>query len=250
MTGVRYLILSDIHANLDALDAVLAAAPRETWDRVVVLGDLVGYGADPNAVVDRVRALDPLAVIRGNHDKACCGIEDASNFNHVARIAASWTEDHLTPENRNYLRDLPAGPVVIDDRVEICHGSPFDEDHYIFDAEDARRALEAGDRQLCLFGHTHLPVVFRRAGNTYDGFLPEGDADTTIALQDGVRYVVNPGSVGQPRDGDPRAGFAIYDTEGPTLTLRRIPYAVDAAQRRILGAGLPASLANRLAVGR
>ena len=250
MTRVRYLILSDIHANLDALDAVLAAAPRETWDRVVVLGDLVGYGADPNAVVDRVRALDPLAVIRGNHDKACCGIEDASNFNHVARIAASWTEDHLTPENRNYLRDLPAGPVVIDDRVEICHGSPFDEDHYIFDAEDARRALEAGDRQLCLFGHTHLPVVFRRAGNTYDGFLPEGDADTAITLQDGVRYVVNPGSVGQPRDGDPRAGFAIYDTEGPTLTLRRIPYAVDAAQRRILGAGLPASLANRLAVGR
>jgi diadenosine tetraphosphatase ApaH/serine/threonine PP2A family protein phosphatase len=250
MTGVRYLILSDIHANLDALDAVLAAAPRATWDRVVVLGDLVGYGADPNAVVDRVRALDPLAVIRGNHDKACCGIEDASNFNHVARIAASWTEDHLTPENRSYLRDLPAGPVVIDDRVEICHGSPFDEDHYIFDAEDARRALEAGDRQLCLFGHTHLPVVFRRAGNTFDGFLPEGDADTTITLQDGVRYVVNPGSVGQPRDGDPRAGFAIYDTEGPTLTLRRIPYAVDAAQRRILGAGLPASLANRLAVGR
>ncbi len=250
MTRVRYLILSDIHANLDALDAVLAAAPRDTWDRVIVLGDLVGYGADPNAVVDRVRALDPLAVIRGNHDKACCGIEDASNFNHVARIAASWTEGHLTPENREYLRDLPAGPVVIDDRVEICHGSPFDEDHYIFDAEDARRALEAGDRQLCLFGHTHLPVVFRRAGTMYDGFLPEGDADTTLTLQDGVRYVINPGSVGQPRDGDPRAGFAIYDTEGPTLTLRRVPYAVDAAQRRILGAGLPASLANRLAVGR
>lgn len=247
---MRYLILSDIHANLDALDAVLAAAPPGTWDRVIVLGDLVGYGADPNAVVDRVRALNPLAVIRGNHDKACCGIEDASNFNHIARIAATWTEDHLTPENRDYLRDLPAGPVTIDDRVEICHGSPFDEDHYIFDAEDARRALEAGDRQLCLFGHTHLPVVFRRAGEMYDGFLPEGDADTRLPLEEGVRYVVNPGSVGQPRDGDPRAAFALYDTEGPTLTLRRVAYAVDAAQRRILGAGLPASLANRLAVGR
>jgi diadenosine tetraphosphatase ApaH/serine/threonine PP2A family protein phosphatase len=247
---LRYLILSDIHANLDALDAVLAAAPPDAWDRVIVLGDLVGYGADPNAVVDRVRELNPLAVIRGNHDKACCGIDDASNFNHIARIAASWTEDHLTPSNREYLRLLPPGPVVIDDRVEICHGSPYDEDHYIFDAEDARRALEAGDRQLCLFGHTHLPVVFRRSGDSYDAFLPEGDADTTLALQEGVRYVVNPGSVGQPRDGDPRAAFAIYDTEGPTLTLRRVPYAVDAAQRRILGAGLPASLANRLAVGR
>jgi predicted phosphodiesterase len=247
---LRYLILSDIHANLDALEAVLAAAPPGTWDRVIVLGDLVGYGADPNAVVDKVRALNPLAVIRGNHDKACCGIEDASNFNHVARIAASWTEDHLTPSNREYLRDLPAGPMAIDDRLEICHGSPYDEDHYIFDAEDARRALEAGDRQLCLFGHTHLPVVFMRSRDSYDAFLPEGDADTTLALQDGVRYVVNPGSVGQPRDGDPRAAFALYDTEGPMLTLRRIPYAVDSAQRRILGAGLPASLANRLAVGR
>jgi diadenosine tetraphosphatase ApaH/serine/threonine PP2A family protein phosphatase len=247
---VRYLILSDLHANMDALDAVLQAAPPGTWDRVIVLGDLVGYGADPNAVIDRVRELNPLAVIRGNHDKACCGIEDASNFNQVARIAASWTEDHLTPENRTYLRELPAGPVVIDDRLEICHGAPYDEDHYIFDADDARRALEAGDRQLCLFGHTHLPVVFRRNGNSYDGFLPDGDTDTTIQLEEGVRYVVNPGSVGQPRDGDPRAAFAIYDTDGPTLTLRRVPYAVDAAQRRILGAGLPASLANRLAVGR
>ena len=247
---MRYLIISDIHANLEALEAVLAAAPADTWDRVIVLGDLVGYGADPNAVVDRVRELNPLAVIRGNHDKACCGIEDASNFNQVARIAASWTEDTLTPANRDYLRELPAGPVVIDERVEICHGAPYDEDHYIFDAEDARRALEAGDRQLCLFGHTHLPVVFRRNGKVCDGFLPEGDSDTTLLLEKGVRYVVNPGSVGQPRDGDPRAAFAIYDTAGPTLTLRRVPYAVDAAQRRILGAGLPASLANRLAVGR
>ena len=246
---MRYLIIADIHGNIDALEMVLAAA-QGRWDRLLVLGDLVGYGGAPNEVVDRIRDLNPAAIIRGNHDKAACGLEDGSNFNHVARVAASWTYESLTPINRQYLRELPAGPEAIDDRVEICHGAPFDEDHYIFDAEDARRALEAGDRQLCLFGHTHLPVVFRRAGNTYDGFLPEGDADTTLALQDGVRYVVNPGSVGQPRDGDPRAGFAIYDTEGPTLTLRRVPYAVDAAQRRILGAGLPASLANRLAVGR
>ena len=161
-----------------------------------------------------------------------------------------WTGDTLTPENRDYLRSLPAGPLVIDEYVEICHGSPFDEDHYIFDADDARRALEAGTRQLCLFGHTHLPVVFRRAGNAYDGFVPEGDAEIRLPLEDGVRYVVNPGSVGQPRDGDPRAAFAIYDSETRILTLRRVPYAVDAAQRRILGAGLPASLANRLSVGR
>ena len=247
---MRYLILSDIHSNLDALEAILQTVERGSWDRVVVLGDLVGYGGAPNAVIDRIRDLNPVAIIRGNHDKASCGIEDGSNFNHVARVAAMWTGDTLTPENRDYLRGLPAGPLVIDDYVEICHGSPFDEDHYIFDADDARRALEAGTRQLCLFGHTHLPVVFRRAGNAYDGFVPEGDAEIQLPLEDGVRYVVNPGSVGQPRDGDPRAAFALYDSETRVLTLRRVPYAVDAAQRRILGAGLPASLANRLSVGR
>ena len=247
---MRYLILSDIHSNLDALEAILQTAEHGSWDRVVVLGDLVGYGGAPNAVIDRIRDLNPVAIIRGNHDKASCGIEDGSNFNHVARVAAMWTGDTLTPQNRDYLRSLPAGPLVIDDYVEICHGSPFDEDHYIFDADDARRALEAGTRQLCLFGHTHLPVVFRRAGNAYDGFVPEGDAEIQLPLEDGVRYVVNPGSVGQPRDGDPRAAFALYDSETRVLTLRRVPYAVDAAQRRILGAGLPASLANRLSVGR
>jgi diadenosine tetraphosphatase ApaH/serine/threonine PP2A family protein phosphatase len=247
---VRYLILSDIHANLEALDAVLARTPADTWDRLIVLGDLVGYGAAPNPVIDRVRELAPFAIIRGNHDKAACGLEDGANFNHVARVAAQWTGDTLTAENREYLRSLPAGPAIIDEHVEICHGSPFDEDHYIFDAEDAWRALQAGTRQLCLFGHTHLPVVFRLEGEVFDGFLPDGEADMDLPLRAGVRYVVNPGSVGQPRDGDPRAAFALYDSEDLTLVLRRVPYAVDAAQRRILGAGLPASLANRLAVGR
>jgi diadenosine tetraphosphatase ApaH/serine/threonine PP2A family protein phosphatase len=247
--AVRYLILSDIHANIDALEAVLSAADG-TWERLLVLGDLVGYGGEPNGVIDRIRALEPFAIIRGNHDKAACGLEDASNFNQIARYAAVWTGETLTPENREYLRNLPSGPLNIDDRVEICHGSPFDEDHYIFDAEDALRAIEAGERQLCLFGHTHLPVVFQLHGDTFGGFVPEGEAETTIALQDGVRYVVNPGSVGQPRAGDPRAAFAIYDSESASLVLRRVPYPVDAAQRRILVAGLPASLANRLAVGR
>ena len=157
---MRYLILSDIHANIDALETVLAAAPADTWDRVIVLGDLVGYGAEPNAVIDRILALDPLMVIRGNHDKAACGIDDGSSFNTVARTAAHWTLGALTPANREYLRLLPQGPVVIDERIEICHGAPFDEDHYIFDADDATRALDTDTRPLCLFGHTHLPVIF------------------------------------------------------------------------------------------
>jgi diadenosine tetraphosphatase ApaH/serine/threonine PP2A family protein phosphatase len=247
---VRYLILSDIHANIDAFEAVLAAAPGDIWDRALVLGDLVGYGAEPNAVIARVRALDPLAVIRGNHDKAACGIDDGSSFNTVARLSARWTSEALSPEHRDYLRALPQGPVPIDATIEICHGAPFDEDHYIFDAEDARRALDAASRAVCLFGHTHLPVIFRRNPTLFEGFMPEGPDDSVLNVADGLSYLVNVGSVGQPRDGDPRAAFGIFDSEGPSIVLRRVSYPVEAAQRRILNAGLPASLANRLAVGR
>lgn len=247
---MRYLIIGDIHANIEALTAVLAVERAErAWDHVLVLGDLVGYGAAPNEVVDRIRELNPVAIIRGNHDKAACGIEDGSNFNQVARLAALWTLETLTPDNRRYLEELPAGPGAIDDLVEICHGSPFDEDHYIFDGEDALRALSSSGRPVCLFGHTHLPVVFHYEKETFDGFVPE-DAETTIDLDANARYLVNAGSVGQPRDGDPRAAYGVYDSSARSLTLKRVVYPVDAAQRRILSAGLPASLANRLAVGR
>jgi diadenosine tetraphosphatase ApaH/serine/threonine PP2A family protein phosphatase len=246
---LRYLIIADIHANIEALDAVLDAA-QGSWEGLLVLGDLVGYGASPNEVVDRIRELHPVAIIRGNHDKAACGLEDGSNFNHVARVAATWTSDALTPDNRSYLRDLPAGPEAIDARVEICHGSPFDEDHYIFDAEDALRSLASSGRPVCLFAHTHLPVVFHYENELFDGFVPEGDEQTSIALHPEARYLINAGSVGQPRDGDPRAAYGVYDTEAQSIALHRVTYPVDGAQRRILAAGLPASLANRLAVGR
>jgi diadenosine tetraphosphatase ApaH/serine/threonine PP2A family protein phosphatase len=246
---VRYLTIADIHANLEALETVLDRAAG-AWDRVIVLGDLVGYGAAPNEVVDRIRALEPLAIIRGNHDKAACGLEDGSNFNHIARVAASWTYETLTSENREYLRTLPQGPVTINDRLEICHGAPFDEDHYIFDGDDALRALAASDRSLCLFAHTHLPVVFHYEDEMFDGFVPEGNGPAPLVLRPEARYLINAGSVGQPRDGDPRAAYGIYDSDAPSLTLNRVVYPVDGAQRRILAAGLPASLANRLAVGR
>jgi predicted phosphodiesterase len=247
---LKYLVVSDIHANLQAFDAVVAAADPIGWDRVLVLGDLVGYGADPNQVVNRVRAMDPAAVIRGNHDKAACGIEDGSNFNQVARYAAQWTMDALEPANRDYLHALPAGPHIIDETLEICHGAPFDEDYYIFDANDARRGLDSSRRPLCLFGHTHLPVVFELGPSGLDGFLPDESGQTQLELSQGTRYLVNVGSVGQPRDGDPRAAFAIYDAGAGTLLMRRIAYDVEGAQRRILSVGLPASLANRLAIGR
>ena len=247
--SVRYLILSDIHANLDALEAVLAHASG-AWDQVLVLGDLVGYGAEPNQVMDRVRELKPAAVIRGNHDKAACGIDDGSQFNHVARLAAAWTGEQLTDENRDYLRKLPIGPVQIDPTLEICHGAPFDEDHYIFDGADARLALQSATRPLCLFGHTHLPVMFRILGDALAGAPPDPDVETALPIEPDGQYLVNVGSVGQPRDGDPRAAYGILDESARELRLRRVAYPVEGAQRKILAAGLPASLANRLALGR
>jgi predicted phosphodiesterase len=246
---VRYLILSDIHANLDAFETVLEHAAGR-WDRVLVLGDLVGYGAEPNAVVDRVRELNPEAVIRGNHDKAACGIDDGSQFNHVARMAAQWTGRQLTPDNMEYLRVLPMGPLQIDALTEICHGAPFDEDHYIFDGNDAAQALRAAERPLCLFGHTHLPAIFKVVEDIFDGDAPDPDRDIVVPLQRGAHYLINVGSIGQPRDGDPRAGYGVLDDEARELHMFRVPYAVESAQQKIIAAGLPATLANRLAVGR
>jgi diadenosine tetraphosphatase ApaH/serine/threonine PP2A family protein phosphatase len=244
---VRYLLLSDIHANLEALDAVLASVKGE-WDQVLVLGDLVGYGADPNAVIDRLLSLNPAAVIRGNHDKAACGLDDGENFNQVARFAAAWTMQQLTPENRKYLRELPAGPTIVDDHLEICHGAPFDEDHYIFDAVDAQRAFASASRPVCVFGHTHLPVIFAVSGVELSGDVPDDDL-RTLPLKPDSRYLLNPGSVGQPRDGDARAAFGLYNSDG-TFVFRRVTYDVGEAQRKISATGLPQSLANRLAIGR
>jgi predicted phosphodiesterase len=246
---MRYLIISDIHANLEALETVLDAAGASRWDRVLVLGDLVGYGADPNAVIDRVRGLNPTAVIRGNHDRAASGLDDASDFNAAARAAALWTFETLTPENRTYLRELAPGPLVVDGHIEICHGSPWDEDEYMFAGDDAAMGLEETQTALCFFGHTHIAVVFSAERSGVAAMVPDGD-DSVIEVGGGRRLLVNPGSVGQPRDGDPRAAFAIYDEEEREVVLRRVSYPIERAQEKILAAGLPRALAARLAVGR
>jgi len=247
---MRYLVLSDIHANIEALDTVLAAAATTGYDRVIVLGDLVGYGGNPDAVVERVRSLNPSAIVRGNHDKVASGIEDSSGFNAVARRAALWTRQALSRESLQYLAELPAGPLTIDDSVLICHGSPQDEDLYIFNDRDALRALATASRPVSLFGHTHLPLVVRLVEGTLELVVRATEAENRVDFEPGVNYLVNPGSVGQPRDGDPRAGFAILDTGNHSVVLCRVAYAVSIAQSRILEAGLPASLAHRLSVGR
>ena len=247
---MRYLILTDIHANLEALDTCLDDARVRRFDTTLVLGDLVGYGADPNAVIERVQSLQPLAIVRGNHDKVACGLEQAEGFNAVAKSAAHWTFETMKPEYRDWLAALPEGPHDVDDLVEICHGSPFDEDAYIFDELDAVRALKVSGRPLCLFGHTHYPIMFQLSAESFDSFGPSGAAESHVRLQDGIKYLINPGSVGQPRDGDPRAAYAIVDTDRRCVELFRLKYPVEEAQAKVLAAGLPEVLAQRLAVGR
>ena len=242
-----YLIISDIHANLEALDAVLAAAGR--YDHALVLGDLVGYGADPNAVVERIRALPAATFIRGNHDKVATRLASVEHFNHLARLAIQWTTEALTPANFDWLAALPAGPVAVDDLAEICHGAPFDEDAYIFDDLDVRRAMATASRPLCLFGHTHVPAAFRLADDISMVGPVRGER-FRLPLDADARYLVNCGAVGQPRDGDPRAAFALLDADERTLTVRRVSYDIGTAQAKIIGADLPEVLAQRLAIGR
>ncbi len=246
---MRDLVLSDIHGNLDALDACLADATARGFDRTLILGDIVGYGAEPGGVIARVKALAPEAIVRGNHDKVACGLDSADGFNSVARAAVAWTREHLGDADRAWLAALPRGPVAVDDLIEICHGAPFDEDAYIFDELDAHRALRTASRPLCLFGHTHQAVAFVLAGESLSASLPEG-SDSLLTLEPDARYLVNPGAVGQPRDGDARAAYAIVDGKARTLTLYRVGYDVQGAQRKILGAGLPDVLASRLSAGR
>ena len=245
---MRYLVLSDVHANLEALTAVLEASAGE-WDQVLVLGDLVGYGGDPNAVIDRIKELPVTGLVRGNHDKVACGLESVDSFNQIARQAIEWTARVLTPENLHWLAGLPQGPVVIDELTAICHGAPWDEDAYLFDERDVEGAMPLSGPPLCLFGHTHVPSVFR-VGSSAEAMLPIRGERCRVSIDAGQRYLVNCGAVGQPRDGDPRAAFGLLDPASHAVTVVRAPYDVARAQARILAAGLPPVLAQRLGLGR
>ena len=245
---MRYLVLSDIHANSDALDSVLADAARHRADHIVLLGDLVGYGADPNGVIDRLSALSPMTAVRGNHDKVAAELDDAEGFNVAAKYSAAWTFKALTDAHRAYLAALPAGPLLVGDEIECCHGTPFDEDAYVFDEMDAMYALQASRRDLCLYGHTHNPAVLAFDGSVLDYGPIKGDQ--TILLRKDSRYLINVGSVGQPRDGDPRAAYGVVDLARRDVSIYRVEYPVERAQQRILDAGLPEVLAQRLRLGR
>ncbi len=249
---MRYLILSDIHSNLEALEAVLAQA-RDNYDQVICLGDVVGYGPDPNAVIDRVRALAPVAMVRGNHDKASCGIDDAANFNLEARQAVLWTRQQLRADNLSFLRRLPAGPATCD-HFQIVHGSLRHEDEYVFLSAEALESLKLAETTLTFCGHTHFQGGFllKNTGRMEVLRVSLGLGVAFAALQLGptARYLINPGSVGQPRDGDARAAFAYYESEKQVVEYWRVPYDIAATQEKMLAAGLPQVLITRLSFGR
>ena len=241
---MRYLILSDIHANLVALEAVLADAPA--FDAIWCLGDLVGYGPDPNECIERILDFDHFS-LAGNHDWAALGKLDLDTFNTDARIANRWTQSVLTPAAREYLDELPSRA----DRDGFClvHASPREPVwEYILDAHVACANFSHFDAPVCLVGHTHIPVVFELNGRDRCS-VSVASSQTPVTLGP-RRLIVNPGSVGQPRDGNPRASYALLDTEAGSLEYHRVPYAVQITQERMRARGLPRRLVERLAVGR
>lgn len=250
---MRILILSDIHANLEALEACLAAAPPH--DRVFNLGDIVGYGANPNEVTERSRELGTVFV-RGNHDKACSGVTSLDDFNPIAGLAVLWTRQKLKPDNLSFLHDLPAGPISPADGLQCVHGSPRDEDEYVLMRRDAYSILGRAAAPVTFFGHTHVQGGFWIDDETdEEGGLEAkynsrtGLQQLTVQLRETGKYMINPGSIGQPRDGDPRAAFLVFDTEQRAVTFFRVPYDIAAAQKKIFAAGLPERLAIRLEEG-
>ena len=239
-----YAVVSDLHANLPALEAVLADIERRTVDQIVCLGDVVGYNAHPNECADIIRE-HGIPTIMGNHDAVACMLEDPWGFNPVAMQAAMWTREQLSDENLAWLRQLPMH-LEMDDFIGV-HGAPGDRDMYIFSWEDILPHvpfLQSAKKKLCLFGHTHMPGIY-----SADGAYSLDD-DNRFEVGDEKPYFINPGSVGQPRDGNPKAAYGLYETDSGVFEQVRIEYPVDEAVQAVLNAGLPQFLAERLRLGR
>jgi predicted phosphodiesterase len=242
---LRYLIISDIHGNWEALSAALESADGK-HESTICCGDIVGYGADPNAVTEWVRAHAQVA-IRGNHDRACASLTGIDWFNPMAQAATRWTNRVLTDENREWLEKLPMGPAQVEN-FQIVHGSPLHEDEYILSVGEASEAFAYAELPLTFFGHTHVQCGFENSRLRTRRWSP-AEVGRSQHVNGDAAYLVNPGSVGQPRDGDPRAAFALFDSESLELQLCRVQYDIAAAQQKIIEARLPSMLAQRLSSG-
>jgi diadenosine tetraphosphatase ApaH/serine/threonine PP2A family protein phosphatase len=240
---MKYAFISDIHANLEALEACFKTIDAEGVDAIACLGDIVGYGASPNECVELVRERASHVVI-GNHDAAVVGTTETEYFNLDARSAVLWTRNALTPENVTFLRGLPY--TVAMDGLRLVHASPSAPEDwiYLFNARDAAPEFTAFEERLCFFGHTHFPGFFLE----WQGKITQ-QPPPRATIRPGERAIINVGSVGQPRDGDPRAGFAVYDDQTGIVEIRRVFYDIGRVQSRILDTPLPKSAAERLVWG-
>lgn len=245
---MQFLILSDLHANWHALEAVLSDADGQ-YQQIICCGDIVGYNPDPAQVLEWTRK-NCSRVVRGNHDKAVAGIENLEWFNEVAQAAARWTMQVLSQDQLAYLHALEQGPVAVDG-FQIWHGSPGDEDEYVTSTSEAAPQFERMQGNIGFFGHTHVQGgFFSKFGNV--GVIPQvkrGHREYSLELDPDTVYMVNAGSVGQPRDRDARAAYALYDSERRFVTFRRVPYAVQETAAELRAAGLPDMLGLRLLVG-
>lgn len=245
---MRFLILSDIHANWEALSAVLQDAASRRYQAVLCLGDVVGYGPNPNEVTAWVRTHADV-VIRGNHDKACSGVTTFDSFNLTAQCSSRWTREELLDDHKRWLLNLGHGPVLVEN-FDLVHGAPDDEDRYMFHQHEAEAGLRSANEQLTFFGHTHVQGGF--VGEQYRRSLEVSRLHVLpnqMAIVADRRYLLNPGAVGQPRDGNARAAYCIYDSALRIVEFCRVEYDIRTVQDKILAAGLPEELAFRLASG-
>jgi len=241
---MKYAILSDVHGNLEAFQEVIKDLSKEKIDQVFFLGDIVGYGANPNQCIEILQELTPF-VVAGNHDWATVGLTDSSYFNPVAKAAIEWTTRKITMNHREFLKNLPL--IQNHYNLTLVHATPYKPElwNYILSLQEASSSFHYYDQQICFIGHSHTPVAFEQdeEGKTY--VLP----DTTFTLTESHRYIINVGSIGQPRDGDYRAAYGIYNQDDSRFILKRIYYDVERTQKKIIEAGLPHFLALRLASG-
>lgn len=245
---MRYAVISDIHSNIEALSAFLKAVGPRRVDRIICLGDIVGYNANPNECIRLIRD-NGIQCVMGNHDSRVAGFEEPVDFNYHAAAAVYWTRDALDQESREFLEALPRR-LVVDRNLLAVHGWVNDTDRYILGAKaaEANFGLMAGESKcppVCFFGHTHVPVAYLQD----EGGHAQVCSENPLKLRKGARYLINPGALGQPRDRDPRAAFLIYDSAKAQVTFYRVEYDIAATADKILSAGLPERLAERLRLG-
>jgi len=241
---MRYGIFSDVHSNVEAFESVISALKKEKIDEYICGGDIVGYGAEPERSIEMTKEITDN-VVSGNHDWGSIGLFDISSFNPFAMEAALWTERQLKAAHKAYLKSLR--PIYKDDNITVVHGSldEPEEFHYVFSEHEALETFGLMKTAICFIGHSHLPLIFRKTGRDIAVFR-----GNRVDIEKDASYIVNVGSVGQPRDGDPRACYAVFDTDKNYVEIKRAAYDIKKAQQKIRAAGLPPVLADRLSEGK